>query len=71
MKKNFSFNVIINCPWPIILSFRLFELTRTIFLLIILNIINTTLIIIFWFCDIIRDRIFYYKGLHTFFIINF
>ena len=71
MKKNFPFHIVTNSPWLIILSFRLLNslirtairIYRTISLLIILNIINTcTLITIFWFRDIIRERTF--QGLH-------
>lgn len=77
MKKNFPFHIVTNSPWPIILSFRLFNLlTRTAIwiylsnnLFIILNLINTTLIIIIWFRDIIRERT--YQGFHTLYVTNF
>lgn len=77
MKKNFPFHIVTNRPWPIILSFRFINtlirtviwIYRSISIFIILNFINSILIIILWFRDIIRERTF--QGIHTIFITNF
>ena len=77
MKKNFPFHIVTNRPWPIILSFRFINtlirtviwIYRSISIFIILNFINSILIIILWFRDIIRERTF--QSLHTLFNINF
>ena len=77
MKKNFPFHIVTNRPWPIILSFRFINtlirtviwIYRSISIFIILNFINSILIIILWFRDIIRERTF--QGIHSIFITNF
>lgn len=77
MKKNFSFHIVTLRPWPIILSFRLLNtlirtaiwIYRSLSLLFIINLINSSIITILWFRDIIRERTF--EGLHTIYVINF
>nr|WUG45711.1 cytochrome c oxidase subunit III [Apis cerana] len=77
MKKNFPFHMVTNSPWPIILSFSLMNslistaiwIYSSNILLMILNMTNTVVIMMFWFRDIIRESTF--QGLHTLYVINF
>nr|YP_009484710.1 cytochrome c oxidase subunit III [Apis dorsata]ARR27617.1 cytochrome c oxidase subunit III [Apis dorsata] len=77
MKKNFPFHMVTLSPWPIILSFSLLNtlistaiwIYSSLSLLFILNLINSSLITMLWFRDIIRESTF--QGLHTMYVINF
>nr|ARA91125.1 cytochrome oxidase subunit 3 [Apis koschevnikovi] len=77
MKKNFPFHMVTNSPWPIILSFSLMNslistaiwIYSSNLLFMMLNFINTTMIMMFWFRDIIRESTF--QGLHTLYVTNF
>nr|AGI56733.1 cytochrome c oxidase subunit III [Apis dorsata]BBB04319.1 cytochrome oxidase subunit 3 [Apis dorsata] len=77
MKKNFPFHMVTLSPWPIILSFSLLNtlistaiwIYSSLSLLFILNLINSSMITMLWFRDIIRESTF--QGLHTMYVINF
>nr|BAW89008.1 cytochrome c oxidase subunit III [Apis koschevnikovi] len=77
MKKNFPFHMVTNSPWPIILSFSLMNslistaiwIYSSNLLFMMLNFINTTMIMMLWFRDIIRESTF--QGLHTLYVTNF
>ncbi|YP_009440914.1 cytochrome c oxidase subunit III (mitochondrion) [Apis laboriosa] len=77
MKKNFPFHMVTFSPWPIILSFSLLNtlISTAIwiyslnYIFFMYNLINSSLITMLWFRDIIRESTF--QGLHTNYIINF
>nr|WDY83697.1 cytochrome coxidase subunit III [Apis laboriosa] len=77
MKKNFPFHMVTFSPWPIILSFSLLNtlISTAIwiyslnYIFFMYNLMNSSLITMLWFRDIIRESTF--QGLHTNYIINF